>query len=342
MGVRNFQTMMAIPPDPNNPADDGLRFTVGAQLRRARVVRDESIGAIADYLRIKPEYLFAVEQERHDQLPPLAYALGFVHSYATYLGLDGAALREAYRQEMLNKLTPQLCMPQPLTEAHSPPWPIILGALLAALLIYTLWQQLNRPTGLPLPPLEPPRQSSIGKSSRPLPNVTATPATPVVSPAPLTLAPLILRAIEPFTPSRPPQQATQQAKTVPVVPLPVDEQDGKRTEADLATQPPAVAVPVAASTGRRLGDTSRATRRVIYAEATARVTIRNAQQRLIFSRMLQPGDTYQVPDRPGLWLSSDRPDALTIVQDGKNALKPGGPGSETFGLTLDEPGKENP
>lgn len=339
MGVRNFQTMMAIPPDPNNPADDGLRFTVGAQLRRARVVRDESIGAIADYLRIKPEYLFAVEQERHDQLPPLAYALGFVHSYATYLGLDGTALREAYRQEMLNKLTPQLSMPQPLTEAHSPPWPIILGALLAALLIYTLWQQLNRPTGLPLPPLEPPRQTSIGKPSRALQSV---PSTPVVSPVPSTLAPLTLRAIEPFTPSRPPQQATQQPKTAPVVPPPVDETDSQQTVADQGTEPPAVAVPLPVSTGRRLGDTSRATRRVIHAEATARVTIRNAQQRLIFSRMLQPGDTYQVPDRPGLWLSSDRPDALTIVQDGKNALKPASPGSETFGLTLDEPGKENP
>lgn len=332
---------MPLPPG-QDPAGD-VSQTVGAQLRRARVLRDESIGAIADYLRIKPEYLFAFEQERHDQLPPLTYTLGFVHSYAIYLGLDGLALREAYRQEMLDKLTPQLAMPQPLTEAHSPPWPIILGALLAALLIYSLWQQLDRPDAVPVPPPEPPRLSSTYQPARAKP----APSPSVVKPAaPPILAPLVLRAIEPLAVSRPTPppkpvpiiQAAPAPQPAPVAPTP----STPSAPSTLATTQSEIPVPVAAPDGRRHGDTSRPTRRVIHTAATARVTIRNAQQRLIFSRMLQPGDTYQVPDRSGLRLSSSRPDALTIVQDGKNALQPGAPDTETFGLTQGQPGEENP
>ncbi len=318
--------------------DGDAPLTVGAQLRRARVQRDESIGAIADYLRVKPEYLFAFEQEQHDQLPPLTYALGFLQNYAAYLGLDGLALREAYRQEMLDKLTPQLSMPQPLTEAHSPPWPIILGALLAALLIYTLWQQLNRPTAVPLPPPEPPRASSIYRP-QPRPIAPAPAQTAATTPV---LAPLVLLAIEPLKMARPQPAALPQPAVVTAAPAAVAASAAPITPPPPTAAQPASELPVAAPTGRRFGDISRPTRRVIHTTATARVTIRNAQQRLIFSRMLQPGDTYQVPDRPGLWLSSNRPDALTIVQDGKNALQPGAPGSVTFDLTLDEPGKENP
>ena len=77
-------------------------------------------------------------------MPALTYALGFLRTYADYLGLDGAALREAFRQEMMGKLTPQLTMPQPLPEAKVPPAPLIIGALLIGIAIvvgWSMWQQ---------------------------------------------------------------------------------------------------------------------------------------------------------------------------------------------------------
>ncbi len=142
---------------PAAPAFD-RQETVGVQLRRAREARDESLARIADWLRIKPEYLHALEEGLHDQLPALTYATGFLKNYADYLGLDSVALREAFRREMMDKLTPQLTLPQPIPEGKTPPWPVIIGALLVAAMVYggwTLTQGMSRPA---IEPPQPPKQ----------------------------------------------------------------------------------------------------------------------------------------------------------------------------------------
>lgn len=82
-------------PETGSPAVE----RVGDKLRAARLKRGEDLAQISESLRIRRAYLEALEDGRHTALPGRPYALGFIRSYAAYLGLDGAAMADAYKQE---------------------------------------------------------------------------------------------------------------------------------------------------------------------------------------------------------------------------------------------------
>ena len=71
-----------------DPAESLMR-EVGAQLRRRRLERGEDLDDVAKSLRIKPSYLVEIEQGDLTAMPGRPYALGFLRSYADYLGFDG-------------------------------------------------------------------------------------------------------------------------------------------------------------------------------------------------------------------------------------------------------------
>lgn len=72
----------------------------GAVLRKARLKTGEDLKSVSDKLRIRRPYLEALEEGRHDDLPGRAYAIGFVRTYAVYLGLDAAELVTLYKSEI--------------------------------------------------------------------------------------------------------------------------------------------------------------------------------------------------------------------------------------------------
>ena len=55
-----------------------------------------------NFLRIRPSYLFAIEEGDLDAMPGRPYALGFLRSYCDYLGFDGKAVaaevKDAHRR----------------------------------------------------------------------------------------------------------------------------------------------------------------------------------------------------------------------------------------------------
>ena len=61
---------------------------VGQHLRAARTARGEALEAAAAALCIRPGYLTALEMGNLQALPGRPYAVGFLRSYATHLGLD--------------------------------------------------------------------------------------------------------------------------------------------------------------------------------------------------------------------------------------------------------------
>lgn len=71
----------------------------GTVLRKARLKTGEDLKSVSDKLRIRRPYLEALEESRHDDLPGRAYAIGFVRTYADYLGLDAAELVALYKSE---------------------------------------------------------------------------------------------------------------------------------------------------------------------------------------------------------------------------------------------------
>ena len=64
-------------------------FEIGSSLREARERRGLELAAVEQDTRISARSLRALEEERFDLLPERVYALGFLRTYADYLGLDG-------------------------------------------------------------------------------------------------------------------------------------------------------------------------------------------------------------------------------------------------------------
>lgn len=68
--------------------------SIGQILRDARIHRRISLNDASEELRIRHEYLVALEQDAWQDLPGEVYGQGFLRSYARYLGLDSGALVE--------------------------------------------------------------------------------------------------------------------------------------------------------------------------------------------------------------------------------------------------------
>ena len=88
------------------------RETIGDILRGARINSGRSIEEISDYLRIKPQYLKALEEDEFNSLPGSAYVIGFIKSYATYLGLDVNNIITQYKQETGSLSVANISLPE--------------------------------------------------------------------------------------------------------------------------------------------------------------------------------------------------------------------------------------
>lgn len=73
-------------------------FELGASLRDARRKRGLELDAVQRATRIRRRYLEAMEDERFELLPGLAYARGFLREYAEFLGLDGSLYVQEYNE----------------------------------------------------------------------------------------------------------------------------------------------------------------------------------------------------------------------------------------------------
>ena len=128
----------------HDPAESLMR-ELGAQLRQERLRRGEDLDDVAQHLRIKSSYLFALEQGDLSGMPGRAYALGFLRSYADHLGFDGEDLISRIKSTVDN-LTDQtrLRVRTPAPETRLPKTPIVVISLAVIAGIYAGWAYLNR------------------------------------------------------------------------------------------------------------------------------------------------------------------------------------------------------
>jgi cytoskeletal protein RodZ len=74
---------------------------IGETLRDARTAAGIQLDDAERTIRIRIRYLDALENEEWDVLPGDAYVRGFLHTYADFLGLDGAALVDEFDREVV-------------------------------------------------------------------------------------------------------------------------------------------------------------------------------------------------------------------------------------------------
>ena len=94
---------------------------VGAELRSARLARDEDLADIAAYLRIRSSFLEGLEAGEIGAAPGRPYALGFLRSYAEHLGIDTNRLLDTVKvMAGPMPLSPRPARSTPSSEARLP------------------------------------------------------------------------------------------------------------------------------------------------------------------------------------------------------------------------------
>ncbi len=80
--------------------DDGI--TAGKMLKQARTTGrgKRNLATISKVLRIREEYLEALEEENYKVIPELVYILGFARNYAMELGLEPGIIIEKLKEEL--------------------------------------------------------------------------------------------------------------------------------------------------------------------------------------------------------------------------------------------------
>ena len=121
-----------------SPDVDAPLETVGQDLRTARQRKGEDLASVSHSLKIRKDYLNALEESDFELLPGRAYAVGFVHSYAKYLGLEAPSLVERYKTEIagLDEVEEKEVCLAPEAENKYPQGTIGFVALLLACIAY--------------------------------------------------------------------------------------------------------------------------------------------------------------------------------------------------------------
>lgn len=122
------------------------RDTVGRTLRRAREREGLHLQDVSSVLRIRYDYLDAIERSEFDRLPGGTYAIGFVRSYASYLELDEQEVVRRFKDEVAGfDQTQDLHFPEPVNEGKIPGRALLLISLILILAAYGGWYYLTEP-----------------------------------------------------------------------------------------------------------------------------------------------------------------------------------------------------
>lgn len=161
---------------------------IGEELREARIALGVSVEDAATQLRINKRYLQALEEGRVKDLPGTAYAVGFVRSYATALGLDADDAVRRFRDMSGTAVTKsgELVFPEPVPRRGIPTGILAAAGVAIALAGYVAWYQWSGRGARvvdAVPPL-PPRLERAAEAIAPreTPAPVAEPPAPIPSP----------------------------------------------------------------------------------------------------------------------------------------------------------------
>lgn len=334
--------------------------TIGDLLRQTRQSYGGEIERIAAALRIRAPYLTAIEEGRYDRLPGAVYALGFVRAYAIHLGLDGDEAVRRFKQETSGfEVSRDLTFPVPLVPRSIPGGTMVLAALILAICGYGLWYYLStgdraRPErvstvppelsqtpkgaaapGTPsappaaskpeTPPSPPPATATASPEAAPAPAPTSAPASAPASGAASTPAPIATASPAPETavPSPAPEPAVANSPAAaPASNAPLGAATDQNSPATAAT--PATVAAARPADGPKIYGAAEPGRIIIRATADCWVQVRDHSQAVVLQRILHAGDTYQVPDAPGITMYTGNGSALQVTVDGRPAPAIGG------------------
>lgn len=287
------------------------RWGVGATLRGAREAGGETIQDVAGALRIRAEYIHALEVEDFQRLPGWAYALSFVRTYAEYLGLEALPLVKKVREqfELRQHMNQQPVEPERERGGRR------LAAIAALLVIVAVaggWYMTNPAISLDglLDPVPRGIKNFINRTFvtvadtgevAGVPEVLALSADVTAPPAaePATPAPAATTAEVPRTRALP--QSAPVAASEPSAPV---------AGSVLLRMHPAGAI------DRDLASTHSV---IVRARGPVRLTLENQAGEVLLAQQLKAGELYRLPTGSGITMSADDAGALEVYVEGSLA-----------------------
>jgi len=119
-----------------NSVHDLRGLSVGEILRRTRLHYGRGLEEVESVLRIRTALLEALEGDDSSKLPGRVYAIGFIRSYAEYLGLDGDQIVELYKQQLgQGALRPEYNFPVAADESKRPDLTIFLVCIIGLIVV---------------------------------------------------------------------------------------------------------------------------------------------------------------------------------------------------------------
>jgi cytoskeleton protein RodZ len=297
---------------------DAPKDTVGEELRAARLLRGDDLATVSRALKIRKDHLEAVEEDRLQDLPGRTYAIGFVRTYAAYLGLEAAEMVDRYKQELSGRPdehAPTIAAMPDETRRLPQGWRFVAGVVVLAVGygVYHLLSAGTAPQAVPpAPSLAPPKVAAVAPKPvpPPAPEETATPSP----------------ALESSAPAASPTPAPADPATPTAIPIPA--QAGA-----LQSQLPAASAP--APTGTVYGQANHNPRVVLKLRGDTHVTVRGQNGTVYINRDLKAGDSYQLPNMPGLVLSAGNAGAVELDLDGQTLGPAGADQQSAENLPLD-------
>ena len=354
--------------------------TVGMLLRADRLRRSQELTEVSRILRIQFSYLNAIEQGEYENLPRGPYGLGFVRTYADYLGLDADEIVRRFKHECQHATErSRLVFPTPEQETSIPSGTVVVVSVALALAAYGVWyytqtqdqsvaelvepvpdrlvdltSDQNRAAPQPVVETRPLRDAAaaVPQESAEEPNVLEDQAeqaiednvinVAVTSGAPAETEPVTAVGVDISAPRPEPVPAAR------VLPEAVDRaliddegldpRDGEDAVYNVAAELAAIpAVPELGASPPGLAGTGAspaASRIVIRATDRSWVRVLGADDKVLLTRMLMPGDVYEAPNEPELSLEAGNAGALEIEVDGTRLPPIGGFGEVVANYAL--------
>jgi cytoskeleton protein RodZ len=289
--------------------------SVGEYLRAVRCSRGQDLGAASRALRIRKDHLEAIEDNRLDDLPGRAYAIGFIRSYAAWLGLDGNECVDRFKAETGGRAeqSPLRGLPDDTGESRLPYGWLFMALIVLGVVGYAGYHLVH----------------SAEFNSAPQP-VAPVPAVMRAETAKHVAMPR--RAVH----APPPVKTASSAPAPGAATNGVAPAAGANSAAPAgATTPPANSALAALPQGQTFGQQNKNARVVLHARAVTHVLVEGPGGRVFINRILHPGDAYRVPDLVGLSLTTPDGGAVLLELDGQEVSSAGRAGQMTEALSLD-------
>ena len=269
--------------------------TVGQDLRAARLRRGDDLATVSKVLKIRKDHLEALEEDRLDALPGRTYAVGFIRSYADYLVLDTSQCVERFKAEIAGRSdsdsTPQVTVIDEDDHRRLPQGWKIIAAVGVLLMLYGLYYLIASAASMFSQPATPPPPTT---------QIAPKPVAAHVAPHPAAFPP---------PPAASPPPASTDASATPGQPA---------AATPVATAPGAAPAAAPLPAGTVYGQQNRNARVILRVHVATRILVQGPDGLVYLNRTLNPGDTFMVPNRVGVTLTTTNASAVEVDLDGQS------------------------